>query len=191
MALSPHTSKPAPWLQLTLGYKLSIIISTLLIDQNRSLQLFFVTTLNKLSIPLSSPKSAEKAHFPRLGERCQENSTGELSVPGLSRKSSSSSLPRRPEPGWPQLGSCSLEPAGDFHSRLGDRPLGSYDELLADSGAETSVSPRQINCTMRGPCERSKRAGMSLMTWESRLGTLLRNSAACAGGPVLLVLWAV
>ncbi|MEE3229491.1 MAG: hypothetical protein VX272_00515 [Planctomycetota bacterium] len=100
-------------------------------------------------------------------------------------------LTEAPGAGLAAVGSCSLEPAGDFHSRLGDRPLGSYDELLADPEAETAVSPRQINCTMGRLCEHSKRAGMSLMTWESRLGTLLRNSAACAGGPVLLVLWAV
>tara|TARA_B100000809_G_scaffold242897_1_gene267405 strand:- start:107 stop:505 length:399 start_codon:yes stop_codon:yes gene_type:complete len=51
-------------------------------------------------------------------------------------------LPEAPGAGLAAVGSCSLEPAGDFCSRHGDRPLGSCDELLADPEVEAiSISP--------------------------------------------------
>ena len=51
-------------------------------------------------------------------------------------------LPEAPGAGLAAVGSCSLEPAGDFGSRHGDGPLGSYDELLADPGVEAiCISP--------------------------------------------------
>jgi len=47
-----------------------------------------------------------------------------------------------PGAGLAAVGSCSLEPAGDFCSRHDDRPLGSYEKLLADPGVDAiCISP--------------------------------------------------